>query len=261
MLGGNRVPAHILLTTVILTKNESSKISALLQQADKWSDQLLLLDDFSDDIQQLQGLVTGTKAKIIQHSVNNDFASHRNSIFSEVKGEWTLFLDADELPQPGFWEEVYTSIQEGEHDAYFVTRSNIFLGRKLRFGEAGKKRLLRLAQTTLGKGKWRRAVHEVWQVSASSVGSIRSPLTHRQPESLKAFVAKLNYYAQQEMVVRKSQSRREIFLEVACFPLGKFLWNYCIKQGFRDGFPGFALAFLMSYYSLIVRVQQYEKTL
>jgi glycosyltransferase involved in cell wall biosynthesis len=250
-----------LLTTVILTKNESSSVAELFSQAEKWSDQVIFLDDYSDDIKSLREMMQSSKGAIFQHALNGDYAAHRNSVLGEIASEWTLFLDADELPKPEFWEEVMEIIQKTSHDAFFLRRRNVFLGRELKYGEAGEKHLLRLARTSLGKNAWKRAVHERWEVPTDSMGTIQALVLHRQPESLKAFVEKLNRYAVLEGKARKKQTVSAVVFELFTYPLGKFLWNFIVKQGFRDGFPGFSLAFLMSYYSLIVRVLQYEKTL
>lgn len=249
------------LTTVILTKNQAQQVAPLLEQASLWSDQVVVLDDFSEDIQELKDRAKEHNAEIVQHALQDDFAAHRNAVFPAVRGVWTLFLDADELPQPEFWQELRSLIATEKYDALWIRRRNIFLGRTLRYGEAGEKQLLRAARTKVGVDRWRRAVHEVWDIPQSRQGWLQTYVEHQQPESLLSFVRKLNHYAELEQSVRPRLGTISFLLQFALYPTGKFFWNYILKLGFLDGFPGFALAFLMSYYSSIVRIQQYEKTL
>jgi len=48
-------------------------------------------------------------------------------------------------------------------------------------------------------------------------------------------------------------NRKANFFAIIFYPMGKFLSNYFIKQGFRDGGEGFVHATLMSFHSFLVR--------
>lgn len=246
------------LTTVILTKNSVSELEVVLEQASTHSDQVLLLDDFSED--DISALAKKWKAQVFQHALAGDYATHRNSIFPQVTTEWVLFLDSDEIPTLGFWDELQDAISTDSYDAFYISRRNQFLGKELRFGEAGEKKLLRVAKIAVGENHWKRAVHEVWEVETTRVGTLESIVLHTQPQSVTAFIAKLNNYSELEQSVRPELSAASCWLQLALFPPGKFVWNVVFKQAWRDGFAGLALAWLMSYYSAIVRIQQYEKT-
>jgi len=253
------MPSPSSLTTVILTKNSTLELEPLLQVASKYSDQILLLDDFSED--DIHGLAKKWKAQVVQHTLNGDFAAHRNSIYPSVTSEWVLFLDADELPGEDFWIELTQGITTNIFEAFYLIRRNRFLGKELKYGEAGEKKLLRVAKTAVGRNRWQRAVHETWNVNSSKVGVLQSVVLHRQPVSVSEFIAKLNSYSILEQSVRPGLSAAKCCLQLALFPPGKFLWNVLAQQAWRDGLAGLALAWLMSYYSAIVRIQQYEKTL
>jgi len=253
------MPNPYSLTTVILTKNSVREIGELVQAAKRESEQVIVLDDYSED--GIERFAKEQEIFLLRHALENDFAAHRNSVFPSVTSEWVLFLDADELPTRGFWTELKQKIGENTYDAFFIKRQNRFLGKELRYGEAGGKLLVRAAKTRLGAGKWQRAVHEVWRVDSALTGTIQESVIHQQPESVAAFIGKLHRYAQLEQPVRPGLSASQCIFEVCVYPTGKFLWNLRAKQAWRDGFPGLALAWLMSYYSAIVRIQQYEKTI
>lgn len=231
----------------------------VLERASQHSDQVLLLDDYSRD--DIHTLAKKWKAHVFEHALNSDFAAHRNSIFPSVTSDWVLFLDDDEAPTLEFWSELRETLEADQYEALYIRRRNTFLGKELRFGEAGEKKLLRVAKTTVGRRRWERAVHEVWEVQTSKTGTLRSIVLHRQPQSVTEFIAKLNRYSMLEQSVRPGLSAAGCWFQLAVFPPGKFLWNLLVKEAWRDGFAGLALAWLMSYYSAIVRIQQYEKSL
>lgn len=250
------------LTTVMLTRNSTAVVEPLLKAAARNSQEVILLDDFSSD--EIEKLAARYGAVIIRHAVDQNFAEHRNFALNSVKTTWTLFLDADELPTPGFWEELRAWLaddKKAQASALQIRRRNVFLGRTLRYGEAGETFLLRAAKTKSGKGRWQRAVHETWNVPGGADMRMNAFVVHQAPVSVADFVAKLNSYSQIEARIRPHLSALRLLLELAVFPPGKFLWNFFWKQGFRDGFPGFSLAVLMSYYSAIERIQQYEASL
>ena len=250
--GMSKIPE---LSVILLTRNGVQELSPFLPELTEVTGEVILWDDFSDD--DIESLAKRVCAKYFQHRLENDFAAHRNAALEKAQKEWVLFLDQDERPQPGFWEELEKVLQKPEYDTYFIRRETQFLGKVLQHGETGSVQILRLARKSVGKGKWRRPVHEIWEIEQKT-GLISTPILHLQPTSFTEFLVKLHHYASQEPASRSKYGMARILFELFTFPLGKFLYNYFFKQGFLDGFPGFALAVCMSYYSLLVRVFLYE---
>ena len=54
-----------------------------------------------------------------------------------------------------------------------------------------------------------------------------------------------------------TQGVRSSWWKVIAYPKGKFIRNYLIKQGFRDGMPGLLLAIMMSFHSFLTRAKLY----
>ena len=127
--------------------------------------------------------------------------------------------------------------------------------KQLKYGETSQVWLLRLARKHAGE--WKRPVHETWSVSGS-VGKLEHPLDHKPHESIAAFMNKINLYTSLEAHYRKRQGESFSWFALLLFPLGKFFANYILAQGYRDGYPGFSMAMIMSIHSLSVRVKQYE---
>lgn len=190
-----------------------------------------------------------TKLKILTLNQTRitDFAAARNQLMSSVKADWILFLDSD--------EKLSVAINLAKLDKrfnYSFKRQDWFLNKKLRFGETASVRLTRLIQPLTGQ--WQGKVHEEF-VSRLPLRLLPQTILHRRQISLSEFLNRLNWYSS----LRAEEINRFSLFELLVYPLVKFVKNYFWHLGFLDGFPGLAMAFMMSFHSLSVRVKQYEK--
>jgi len=140
------------------------------------------------------------------------------------------------------------------NDAYKINRNDIFLGRKLEYGETGSNSFVRLAKRNAGK--WKRPVHEVWDVNGT-IGNLKTPLDHHAADSVSDFVIKLNYYTTINAQYLYDNKVKVTFLDIILYPKAKFFQNYILKQGFRDGIYGFVHAVFMSLHSFLTRGKLY----
>lgn len=185
-------------------------------------------------------ILTLNKAKI------TDFSQERNHLLKTAETSWVLYLDQDEtLSAP------LSDRNLDKHFNYAFKRQDWFLRRKLKFGETKANRFIRLVQP--GTGYWQGKVHEQF-ISRLPIKILPQAIIHRQDLSVSQFIDKLNYYSS----LRAEELTHFSLFALIFYPQVKFVKNYFWHLGFLDGFPGFALAFLMSLHSLMVRVKQYE---
>ena len=245
------------LSLVILTHNSTELLVPVLSEYSEWIDQLIFIDNYSaDDVAELAKKYS---AKLVRRNLENNFAAQRNAAFEHVASDWTLFLDSDEYISAELWQEIHQAITAEVADAIVFPRKDIFLGKTLQYGETGQMYLLRAARTKLGTNKWRRAVHEVWELPATATITTHHALIHNPHPNLAAFLQKLHWYASLEPSSREKYSMIRILLELLFYPPAKFFLNYVLKGGWRDGMAGFIHAICMAYYSLITRVYLYEE--
>ena len=81
-----------MLSVVVLTKNEEERITACLESV-KWADEIIVIDSNSSD--KTQEITKKYTEKVITLDTP-DFDIRRNRGIEEAKGEWVLYLDADE---------------------------------------------------------------------------------------------------------------------------------------------------------------------
>ena len=103
----------------------------------------------------------------------------------EIKTDWVLFLDADELINDAFCEEVKKAVTSGNHVGYWLNFHNWFQGKFLRHGDPFSKLAL---FDRPDAGRYERIDDEQWSgldmeihehpVLDGSVGAISAPIDH-----------------------------------------------------------------------------------
>ena len=69
----------------------------------------------------------------------------------KAKGDWVLFLDADEIVSEDLAKEIADSIEKSGCNGYFMLRRDILWEKELKYGETGSKNLMRLAKRDFGR--------------------------------------------------------------------------------------------------------------
>lgn len=82
------------ISACVITKNEAECISRCLQSVKPVVNEMIVVDTGSTDATVTIAEQLG--AKIFHYSWCNDFAAARNYALNQAKGDWIIFLDADE---------------------------------------------------------------------------------------------------------------------------------------------------------------------
>jgi len=234
------------ITATILTKNEKKNIEGCLK-ALEWCDEIMVIDDFSED--QTVQIARKLGAQVFQHSLNNDFSQQRNYGLAKAKGEWVLFVDADERVTPALAQEIKQEVRKGEYKAFVFKRQDFFMGKALKYGETSHVRLLRMAKKN---GQWVRPVHEVWETKWPTQ-TLKNPLLHYPHPSMVQFFDQINFHSTLHAQALRKEGVRFSLFRLIGNPLGKFLQNYILRLGFLDGTHGFVMAMMMSLHSFLAR--------
>ncbi len=238
-----------MISVVILTKNEENNIAECLQNL-SWCDERIVIDDESTDktvhISKKHG------ATVYSHLSNGDFASQRNFGLEKAKGEWVLFIDADERVSDALAYEIMQHVNNAidPYSGYFLKRIDKMWNSNLEHGEIGGIQLLRLAKKEAGH--WIGKVHEKWQVKGTT-HTLNNPLIHYPHQAITEFLQEINIYTDiraNELYENKITSN---FFTIILYPTSKFIYNYFLRRGFQDGIPGLIIAIMMSFHSFLVR--------
>ncbi len=241
-----------MITAIVLAKNEEKNIIDCVESL-SWCNEILIVDDNSTDrTQEIVESFENRKIKLIQQSLNGDFSKQRNLAMSRARNEWVLFIDADERVDESLKREIEEKAENDLVDGYLIQRIDNMWGKEFRSGEAGNIKLVRLAKKS--KGKWEGKVHEKWMINGK-IGELNSPLFHFPHQKLSDFLREINDYTTLRAEELKEKGVRVKTRDIAFYPAGKFINNYFLKLGIRDGIEGFIFAIVMSFHSFLVRAK------
>lgn len=237
-----------MISAIVLSHNNEAEIARTLASL-SWCDERIVLDDGSKD--NTAGLAKKLGAHIEIHPLGDNFAAQRNYGLTLAHGDWVLFVDSDEVVSPDLAKEIQKSV-EIDCAGFYVRRQDWLFGRKIRYGETDRVRLLRLARKDAGK--WERSVHEVWNVKGV-VGTLTSPLDHFPHPNVAQFVSDINRYSTINARYLYEQHVRVRAWHILAYPVAKFFLDYIWYRGFLDGTPGAIIALLMSMHSFLTRAK------
>ncbi len=240
-----------MISVVVLTRNEEKNVIECLK-ALKWCDEILVIDDYSDD--RTVEIASKFGAKVFKHHLNNDFAQQHNFGLEKARGEWVLFIDADERVSPELRREIKTEVKKGKYYAFVFKRQDFFLKKPLKYGETSKVKLLRMAKKN---GYWKRAVHEVWKTKWRTK-TLKNPILHYSHLSISQLVSQVNFHSSLHAKALKEERVEFTLFRLIFNPLGKFFQNYFCRLGFLDGVAGLIMALTMSFHSFLARGKLYS---
>lgn len=238
-----------MLSAIILTKNEEENIKGCLNSL-KFCDELIVIDDYSKD--NTIKYARRCKAKVFNRNLNGDFSSQRNFGLEKAKGDWVLFIDADERISSVLADEIVASCQLPATSGFYIKREDNFLGKKLNFGETSSIKLLRLAKKN--SGRWKGKVHEQWQIKGKTA-VFKNSLTHQRSLTIFRFLQRINFYSTLRAKELFDQGHKTNIFFIFLYPKAKFVQNYFFRLGFLDGIKGFIFAMMMSLHSFMVRAK------
>ena len=234
------------LSVVVITKNEADRICACLETV-KWADEIIVLDDESTD--NTRELARRYTDKIFIRKMELE-GKHRNYAYSLASHPWVLSLDADEHVTEALRAALVNVVkEEGEYAAFSIPRRNYIGKRWIRYGGWYPSAQLKFFK----KEKFRYEEAEVHPVAFldGKTGQLKADLFHYSYRDVGDFLGKLNRQTTLEAKKWVRDGRR--------IGLGKCLWRafdrffraYFRKQGFRDGFLGFIVAYYASLYQIV----------
>lgn len=238
-----------MISVVILTKNEEKNIVDCIESL-KGFDEILVIDDNSED--RTREIAKNLGAKVFEHPLDNNFSNQRNFGLEKAKGEWVLFVDADERITSDLKKEIvlHATNPGNPYAGFYLKRRDILFGKELQYGEVGNIQFLRFAQKHAGK--WEGAVHEKWRIKGK-IGQLNNYIVHYPHQTIAEFLGEINFYTTLRAQELHEKGIKTNAIEIMLYPKAKFILNFIIKRGFLDGLPGFIFAILMSFHSFLVR--------
>lgn len=232
------------LVAVILTKNEAAHIADCVAGLRSWLETVIVWDSGSTD--GTQALAQQEGALVVERRFDN-FSAQRQAVLDSINAEWLLFIDADERVTPSLAAEVEAVIAAGRDDGYWISRRNWIVGDEIRHGGYYPDYQLRLLRRSAARYDTRREVHEFALVEGTT-GYLQEPLIHYNYSNWVQFHRKQRAYARYEARTLAGKGIRPKPHNFVLQPWREFYRRFITLEGWRDGWPGLRLAFLLAWY-------------
>jgi (heptosyl)LPS beta-1,4-glucosyltransferase len=244
-----------MLTGIVITKNEEKMIGDCLDSM-SFCDELIVVDTGSTD--KTNQIALKKKARIVS-SHGKDYSQFRNDGLKKAKGDWILYVDADERVSKELQTELKKIVSRPPSDikAYALARTNIYLGRPMKFGGWGGEYIIRLFATDHIFG-WENPLHEQPKFTGD-LGYVSSPLLHYSHRDLSSMLEKTIEFTSYEAKLRLDSGHPQMtwwrFFRVM-FTEG---WYRFIKlSAWRDGTEGVIDGIFQVFNTFIIYARLWE---
>ena len=251
MVAGSRekVPVSI----YVLTTNNRRTIERCLRSL-SCAEELVVVDSFSHD--GTYEICKQYAHKLFQRA----WTGHRDQYqyaADQTTRDWIMFVDADEEVPPELAEEIRSEINRKANttDGYFVYRRTYYLGRWIRYGgwyPDGEFRLYRR-----NKGRWEGGLHAKLVVDGK-IGVLRNQFHHYSYVDISDPIQTVDKYSKIAAQYLFESGKRFSLLKLLFHPPFRFVKEYLLKLGFRDGLPGFVIIVSTMFYVFIKYAKLWE---
>lgn len=264
-----------MITVIILTKNEEADLPYCLESV-KWCDDVHVLDSGSTD------KTFGIVQKYCVNWITNPFESfgqQRNFALDNIniKNEWILFLDADEVVSENFREAVIkaTSNAFDSVAGFYCCWKMMLEGKWLKHCDNFPKWQFRLMRKN--RARFMDFGHSQKESSVKGVILyITEPYIHNGfSKGWVYWIERHNRYSTQEAIARlkfrpplrnvldRHASIRNVALKswlsiVPGWPILRFIQAYFLNLGFMEGQQGFIYCINMAYYEFLIQLKMRE---
>lgn len=242
------------ISVVTIARNEEENIENCLKSTAGWASEHIIVDGFSVD--STVKLASRYTDKIFQRQMDVE-GVHRNWAYQKAKNEWVLSLDADEIVTEELKKEISRAIAgKAVFNAYSIPLKTYIGDYWVRYGgwyPANKLRLFKKSSF-----KYEEVGVHPRIILDGRCGRLKKDIIHRGYSGFSDLFQGLN--AQTTLEAKKwFDEKRKIgtagMLFKAC---DRFLRAYIRKQGFRDGFIGFIVAFQGALYQIFSYAKYWE---
>ncbi len=236
------------ISVIILTRNVENEIIPAIVSS-QFADEIIIVDTGSTD--KTLEICRKYKLKIV-HSSGTSFSKWRNDGAKEAKGDWLLYIDSDERIPVKLAREIQKEITEPKHNAYTISRFEVFLGKHL--NHWGDPRVLRLIEKK-ALVKWEGKLHEQPKINGT-IGNLREQMIHLSHKNIDEKIHSTLVWSQleAEMLLKANHPPMAGWRFIRIM-LTEF-WDRCVKQGlWRDGTEGW----IEIIYQMFSKFMTYER--
>jgi glycosyltransferase involved in cell wall biosynthesis len=244
------------LTVIIPCKNERANIGPCIDSAFRVADEVLVADSGATD-GTLQYVRRRGDCRVVEreYRTSGDF---QNWAIPQATHAWAMILDADERVTPPMAQEIRQLLSRSpSQDGYWIFRRNHLMGRRVRYTDWGRDRVLRLFRRDLGR-YFGPSDHGQVQVATGKVGVLREPMDHYTLWSWGQYLKKFDRYTEVQARQWREEGRSASYARMLLQPPLRFLRDYLLHRGFLDGAVGLQIAWMSAFYTFMKQARLWE---
>lgn len=247
------------LSVYMLTFNNADTVEVALKSV-AFADEIVVVDSGSTD-GTLEILKRYTDR--VYHQDWLGFRDQYQKAADYCQHDWALFIDADEEVGPALQSEIRetlaanTALPEAEQvKGYEGPRRTFFLDRWVLHGAWASDREIRLYDRRAGS--WKGGLHAKIHVDGSVV-RLHHYYYHYTYRDISDQLATLDKYSSVAAEDMHEDGKRFAWLRLLTGPPFRFLRDYLLKGGFRDGFAGLVIAVNTMFYVFNKHAKLWER--
>jgi glycosyltransferase involved in cell wall biosynthesis len=222
---------------LVITRYEEHDLEDCLRSL-AFCDERVVVDSFSTD--RTVDIACAHSEHVYRRTFR-DFADQKNWGLGRLSTPWALIVDADERVGEELAREIVESVRRDDHDGFWLFRRNRFFGRVVTGAGWQHDRVLRLFRRE-GAHHPSRLVHEEAHLpEGARIGTCRARLEHHSYSDWPSTFGRLLSYTTRGAAERAQRGRKGSAWRVGTKPLWRFLRQYLLQGGWRDGVHGYVL--------------------
>ena len=266
---------RLMITVVILTKNEEETVEGAIDSAIDDYAEVVVLDSFSTD--RTVELAHAAGARVVQNAFAG-YASQRNFALHEMESasEWVFFLDADERISPELTAELRRDFAPHAPGLgmYYMRRKDIFEGRWIKRSSGYPTWFGRLCHAPSVRVE--REINEEYHCNGSTARLNEHLIHYPFAKGISNWLDRHNRYSTAEAVTkevgekydprgllsrdpgRRRKALKQIYMRLPFRPLAGFVFLYFARGGILEGRAGLRFAMLRAFYELMISIKRDE---
>ena len=241
----NKVMTKVTLSVIIAARNEGHQIEACVRSV-SFADEILVLDSGSTDDTAAKARDAGATVHLTDWP---GYGPQQQRGIGLAKCDWILSLDADEVVTDSLRQEILAAISGAKSavkvDGFRLPRHSSFCGTFIEHSGWRPDYTLRLVRRQKA-GFTDHFLHAHMTVSGS-VDDLKSSIVHYSYKDLDDVLEKLSRYSRGAAQDLQTQGGSATLGKAVFKGLWSFIRTYFLRQGFRDGRMGLALAIYNSH--------------
>ena len=252
MINKRGIEKKLMISAVVIAKNEQDVISDCIRSL-LWCDEVLLIDNNSND---KTGILAKKEGAEVIGCNSTGYSSLRNFGLMRAKGEWILYVDADERVESGLQHEIFKLLKNRTIDSsvFAIPRKNYVFNRWLKHGGWYPDYVKRLYKKDKLE-KWVGDLHEEPEY-LGEMGYLKNHLVHLKEKNLQEMVVKTNIRSEIEAQLMFEANHPQMNIVRFGSAMFREFWYRFVKNlAFLDGGEGI----IMGIYQVYSRFISYAK--